>query len=137
MKTSVHLVLHPHGIAPTVLKLDSWSPGLGFIPILSTKGINQIKKGNCKKKNEFYAFKKIYYIFKTMGAIPCGCNSTSTEKFFYICIIMKVLVSSNRFFNFLNWRKYYSKQRNYILQKLSPFLWIRLCTIIMIDYILY
>ena len=37
--------LHPHGIAPTFLKLDSWSPGAGFIPIISTKGINQIKKG--------------------------------------------------------------------------------------------
>ena len=23
----VHLVLHPHGIAPTFFKLDSWSPG--------------------------------------------------------------------------------------------------------------
>ena len=42
----IHLVLHPHGIAPTLLKLDTWSPGAGFIPIMSTKGIDQIKKGN-------------------------------------------------------------------------------------------
>ena len=60
----VHLVLHPHGIAPTFLKLDSCSPGAGFIPIISTKGINQIKKGNCKKKNfmhtkRFITFKNI------------------------------------------------------------------------------
>ena len=33
------------GIAPTFLKLDSWSPWAGYIPIISTKGINQIKKG--------------------------------------------------------------------------------------------
>ena len=39
----VHLVLHPHGIAPTFLKFDL--SGAGFIPIISTKGINQIKKG--------------------------------------------------------------------------------------------
>ena len=32
----VHLVLHPLGAC--------------FIPIISTKGINQVKKGNCKKK---------------------------------------------------------------------------------------
>ena len=32
------------GIAPTFLKLDSWSPVAGSIPIISTKGINQIKK---------------------------------------------------------------------------------------------
>ena len=51
------------GIAPTrncthFLKLDSWSPGAGSIHIISTKGINQIKKGNCKKKKLFYAYKK-------------------------------------------------------------------------------
>ena len=27
---AVHLVLHPHGIAHTFLKLDSWSPGAFF-----------------------------------------------------------------------------------------------------------
>ena len=74
----VQLVLNPHRIAPTFLKLDSWSLGTGFIPIISTKGINKIKKGNSKKKNMFYAYKKICYIFKNMGAIPYGCNSTST-----------------------------------------------------------
>ena len=31
------------------LKKYLWSPGAGFIPIISTKGINQIEKGNCKK----------------------------------------------------------------------------------------
>ena len=41
----VHLVLHPHGIEPTFLKLDCWSPGAGFIPIITTNGKNQIKKG--------------------------------------------------------------------------------------------
>ena len=41
----VHLVLHPHTTAPNFLKLDSWSPGAGFIPVISTKEINQIKKG--------------------------------------------------------------------------------------------
>ena len=43
-KKNVHLVLHPHEIAPTFLKLDSWSPGAGFINIISTNGINKIKK---------------------------------------------------------------------------------------------
>ena len=48
MYIKFHLVLHPHGIATTFLKLDSWSPGAGFISIISTKGINLLKKGNCK-----------------------------------------------------------------------------------------
>ena len=26
----------------------------------------------------FYAYKKIWYMFLKVGAIPCGCNSTST-----------------------------------------------------------
>ena len=39
------------GIAPTFLKLDSRSPGAGFIPIISTKGINLIKKGKLLVKS--------------------------------------------------------------------------------------
>ena len=38
------------GIAPTFLNFDSWSPGAGFIPIISTKGKNQIKEIVRKKK---------------------------------------------------------------------------------------
>ena len=67
------------GIAPTrncahFLKLDSWSLGAGFIPIISTKGINEIKKGNCNKKNfrhtkRFIKFFKIWLQFR-VGAIP-------------------------------------------------------------------
>ena len=34
------------------------APGAGFIPIISTKVINQIKK-NFKKKVMFYAYEKI------------------------------------------------------------------------------
>ena len=45
MKLMVRLALHPHRIAPTFLKLDSWLPGVRFIFIKSTKGINQIKNG--------------------------------------------------------------------------------------------
>ena len=66
----VHVVLHQHGIAPTFLKLDLWSPWAGFIPIIITKGINQIKKGKLKEKFKFYAYKKIEYKFLKMSAIP-------------------------------------------------------------------
>ena len=58
----VHFVLHPHGIALTFFKLDSWSPGVFFIPIISIKGINQIKKENFLDKVKLYLYK--------MGAIP-------------------------------------------------------------------
>ena len=33
-----------HGIEPTFLKLDSWSPGVGFIPIITYNISNLIKK---------------------------------------------------------------------------------------------
>ena len=38
------------------------------------------KKNKSEKeiKKKFYAYNKIYYIFKNMGTIPCGGNSTST-----------------------------------------------------------
>ena len=41
----VLLILHTHGVAPTFLKINMWSPGAGFISIIYTKGINHIKKG--------------------------------------------------------------------------------------------
>ena len=71
----VHKVAHPHGIAPTFLKLNLWSPGAGFIPITSTKGINQKKEGNCKKKISFMHTIRFITIFKIwvqfrVGAIP-------------------------------------------------------------------
>ena len=47
------------GIATTFIKLDSRSPRLGFIPVIFTKGINQIKKGKLYEKVRFYAYKKI------------------------------------------------------------------------------
>ena len=48
------------GIAPTFLKLDSFSPGAGFNPIISTKGINRIReRKKFKKKVKFYASKEI------------------------------------------------------------------------------
>ena len=42
--SSKGILLGSRGIAPTFLKLDLWSLGAGCIPIISTKGINQIKK---------------------------------------------------------------------------------------------
>ena len=50
--------------------------GGGFIPVITIKEKNRIKKDNYnKKKNKFYAYKKIKYIFKIwvqfrLGAIP-------------------------------------------------------------------
>ena len=52
------MVLNPNGIEPTCLKLDSCSPGAGFIPIITFKILNHIKKRiqetfNAVFKNEF------------------------------------------------------------------------------------
>ena len=52
----VPMVLNPHEIEPTFLKLDLWSPGVGFIPILSTKAISKIKKRKIEEKD---GYKKI------------------------------------------------------------------------------
>ena len=41
----VPMVLNPHRIGPTFLKLDSCSPGAGFISIITSNAINYIKKG--------------------------------------------------------------------------------------------
>ena len=54
--------------------MDSWSPGAGFNPILSTMGINQIKKEIVRKKSlmhkkRYFTFLKIWVQFR-VGAIP-------------------------------------------------------------------
>ena len=69
----VPMVLNPNGIEPTILKFDSWSPGAGFIPIVSTKGISQIKKE--KFAICFMHIKRFNIFFKygcqfRVGAIP-------------------------------------------------------------------
>ena len=66
--------MHPHGIAPTFLNLGSWSPGAGFIPIISTKRINQIKKGSFMYTKRFNTYCNRWVQF-LVGAIPFGCNS--------------------------------------------------------------
>ena len=35
----VPMVLNPNEIEPTFLKLDSWSPGAGFIPIITSNAM--------------------------------------------------------------------------------------------------
>ena len=38
----VPMVLNPHGIEPTFLKLGSWSPGEEFIPIITSNAFNLV-----------------------------------------------------------------------------------------------
>jgi hypothetical protein len=71
----VHLVLHPHGIAPTFLKLDSWSPEAGSIPIITYNVSNWIKKERMQEKNSFINTKTFIEILKNgfnpvLGSIP-------------------------------------------------------------------
>ena len=51
----VHLVLHPHGIISTFLKLDSWSSGAGFYSYY-------IHQGNKSNKEMETVRKKLYYM---------------------------------------------------------------------------
>ena len=72
MYVSVHLVLHPHGIAPTFLRLDSWSPGARFIPIICTPDKERKIVG---KKLSFMHTKRvntflIRWVQFRVGAIP-------------------------------------------------------------------
>ena len=81
--------MHPRGIAPAFLKLDSCSPGAGFIPIISTEGINQIKRGKIvRKKLSFMHKKRFNTSFKRwvqfrVGAIPRLPNRCTNIFFVY------------------------------------------------------
>jgi hypothetical protein len=59
----VDVKLNPHGIAPTFLKLDSWSPGAGFIHIISTNKSDKERK-TLRKKVNFMHTKRFNTFFK-------------------------------------------------------------------------
>ena len=72
----VPMVLNPNGIEPTFLNLDSWSPGAGFIPII-TSNVYKLDKGknNSRKKISFMHTKTFNAVFKNgfnpvLGSIP-------------------------------------------------------------------
>ena len=44
------MVLNPNGIEPTFLNLDSWSPGAGFIPIITSNVLNWMKEIRIQEK---------------------------------------------------------------------------------------
>ena len=54
------MVLNPHGIEPTFLRLNWWSPGAGFIPIITYNVLNCIQKKNVKEIS-FMHKKYIYH----------------------------------------------------------------------------
>ena len=87
-----HLVLHLHGIVPTFLKSDSWSPGTGFIYSFY---MNNKKWKIWRKKFWLYTHKKIKYIFKKMGANPCWCNS-NFKRLFITKVHIRTKVSNPR-----------------------------------------
>ena len=72
----VHLVLHPHGIAPTFFKLVLWSPEVGFYSYYIHQG-NKLDKERkiVRKKLSFMQTKRFFTFFKKwvqfrVGAIP-------------------------------------------------------------------
>ena len=59
------MILNPHGIEPTFLKSDSWSPGAGFIPIITYNIIKSDKeRNNVRKKSVLCIQKTFNTIFK-------------------------------------------------------------------------
>ena len=63
------MVLNPNEIEPTFLKFDSWSPGAGSIPIITSNILNYIKKKRIQEKKQFYAYKNHLTQFLKMGLI--------------------------------------------------------------------
>ena len=53
--TMVPMVLNPHGIEPTFLEIDSWSPREGFIPIITSSVLYWMNTERMLKK-KFYAY---------------------------------------------------------------------------------
>ena len=77
IKCNAGHLFNSNGIEPTFLKLNSWSPGAGFIPIITSNVLNQIKKKRIQiNKSVLCIQKKFYSVFKNgfnpvLGSIPC------------------------------------------------------------------
>ena len=83
----VPMVLKPHGIEPTFLKLDSWSLGAGFIPIITSNSM--------KKKIKFMHTKRFNTFSKNVYNPVLGSNPRIPPwKFvcFYCCNIKTFVV---------------------------------------------
>ena len=80
----VHLILHPHGIALTFLKLDSQSrAGDGFYSYHIQQGNKSDKE---RKMLSFMHIKRFNIFFKY------GCNSVWVQFHVYPCCIIKLLI---------------------------------------------
>ena len=82
----VHLVLHPQGIGPTFLKLDSWSPVGRVYSYYIHQGNKSDKERKIERqKSSFMATKNLIHFKRWMqfrvGVIPCKRNSTPTNTF--------------------------------------------------------
>ena len=70
------MVLNPNRIEPTFLKLDSWLPGAGFVPIITSNVLNQIKEKRIQEKKSVLCIQKTFNaVFKSWfnpvwGSIP-------------------------------------------------------------------
>ena len=85
----VHLVLNSHRIAPNFLKLDSWSPGAFFIPIISTKEISKIRK---KRKIRKLQEKSVMHTKRFNTFVKDGCNSVWMQfhEYSFFCIFLRL-----------------------------------------------
>ena len=90
----VPMVLNPNGIEPTFLKLDSWSPGAGLIPIITSNILNLIKKKEFKKKNSFMHTKTFNAVFKN-GFNPVLGSITRLPPIIYRTYIIYKLILIN------------------------------------------
>ena len=72
----VHLVLHPHGIAPTFLRLDSWSPGADLYSyFIHQRNKSDKERQIVRKKLSFMHTKRFNTFFERwvqfrVGVIP-------------------------------------------------------------------
>ena len=74
----VPIVFNPNGIEPNFLKLDLWSPGTGFIPIIISSILNYIKEKRIQEKKTVLWLAKHLSQFLKWVQSCFGFNSTPT-----------------------------------------------------------
>ena len=91
----VPMVLNPNGIEPTFLKLDSWSPGAGFIPIITSNALNKIKETRIQEENKSVLCIKKTVFKKGFNTVLVQFHAYQKKRYTYIIYVYISLFCKN------------------------------------------
>ena len=95
VRKRVPMVLNPNGIEHTFLKLDSWSPGAGFIPITTSNALNKIKETRIQEEKKSVLCIKKTVFKKGFNTVLVQFHAYQKKRYTYIIYVYISLFCKN------------------------------------------